>query len=566
MSGYSSSLEIRILGDTPQRKGKTFENLIRIILEKLNYADFMSPVSTTGMEFDIMTRDKKTQEPVLCECKAHEDQIDTGDLLKFFGKLCHERSNNKALKGVFFSTSGFNGTALKNYEELSNEDKQVFRIYGNEAIVELLRNSNIFVSNEELDRKIKQKIVYPLGERYLVFYESDFYVVQLVRIGGQPRNFAVFTAEGDLVEHSIRKKIKDLDHKVGSLQEIDLMTIDEVALDLLDLKPKSVYDISAEINATSRDVQVALEELQLEGLIDSDKINEAQISYRVVANIEGLIKLAAKLMTDKDKKIRFIYSKYLESIINDNFVDFLANRFKLILDEHQRKYLMKITKLFPSVLYAELFRQNVDFENNYKQIEDSVVPPDEKIRQHKNMVRYFRGQILSIIRDDLYTLAPIYLQNKGIRAYAIESRIKLVSDIEPILDEVDQSSGYIAAAGGTIEPGQLVMGDIDAITNMGHACMLLKDYQNAKSYFEKATYLTTDIPAIKAAWNNIGVCFMRLHKWEEAIPCFKKVPSIDQGDTIASKNLNECIEILKLTFERMKVTINAVKRLIDENC
>jgi len=97
------------------------------------------------------------------------------------------------------------------------------------------------------------------------------YVVQLVRIGGQPRNFAIFTAEGDLVEDSIRKEIKNLDAKVRSLEEIDLKTIDEVVLDLLDLKPKSVNEISEEIKATPKDVQVALEELQLEGLIISQK-------------------------------------------------------------------------------------------------------------------------------------------------------------------------------------------------------------------------------------------------------------------------------------------------------
>jgi restriction endonuclease Mrr len=117
----SPSLEIRILGATPQKKGRAFENLMHIILDKLDYADFMSPVSTTGMEFDIITKDKRTQESVLCECKAHDEPIATGDLLKFFGKLCHERSKNKALRGAFFSTSGFNGTALKNYDELSEE-------------------------------------------------------------------------------------------------------------------------------------------------------------------------------------------------------------------------------------------------------------------------------------------------------------------------------------------------------------------------------------------------------------------------------------------------------------
>jgi len=260
-----------------------------------------------------------------------------------------------------------------------------------------------------------------------------------------------------------------------------------------------------------------------------------------------------------------MYSQYLESIINDNFVDFVANKFKLVLDEHQRGYLIKVSKLFPSVLYTELFRSNIDFENNHKQIEDSEVTSKEKTRQHKSMVRYFMGQILSKIRDDLYILEPKYLQTKGIRAYTIESRIKLVSDTELILDEADHSSEYIAVAGGRIEPGQTVMGDIDAITNMGHACLLLKDYQNAKSYFEKVTHLTSDKPALKAAWNSIGVCFMRLNKLEEAIPCFITVLSLDQEDTIASNNLNKCIKSLKLTLERIKITMKKVKQLIDEN-
>lgn len=299
----SSSLEIKILGATAPKKGKAFENLMRIILDKLDYADFMSPVFTTGMEFDIMTKDNKTHEPVLCECKAHEDQIDTGDLLKFFGKLCHERSNNENLKGVFFSTSGFNGTALKNYKELSEADKQIFKIYDNNEIVELLRESNIFVSNEELGRKIKQKVSYPLGERYLVFYEADIYVVQLVRIGGQPKNFAIFTMEGEMVEGSIRKEIKNLDGKIASLQEIDVEIIDKVALHILDLKPKTVNEISAEIEETTKDVQIALEELKLERLVVSNKIDDSQFFYRIVTNIESLFKLTEKLMAEKEKKI-----------------------------------------------------------------------------------------------------------------------------------------------------------------------------------------------------------------------------------------------------------------------
>lgn len=62
-----------------------------------------------------------------CECKAHEEQIEQAIFSDFFGKLCHGRSNNKALKGSLFSTSGFNGTAQKNNNELS-EDKRFSKI------------------------------------------------------------------------------------------------------------------------------------------------------------------------------------------------------------------------------------------------------------------------------------------------------------------------------------------------------------------------------------------------------------------------------------------------------
>lgn len=108
---------------------------------------------------------------------------------------------------------------------------------------------------------------------------------------------------GEMVEGSIRKEIKNLDGKIASLQEIDVEIIDKVALHILDLKPKTVNEISAEIEETTKDVQIALEELKLERLVVSNKIDDSQFFYRIVTNIESLFKLTEKLMAEKEKKI-----------------------------------------------------------------------------------------------------------------------------------------------------------------------------------------------------------------------------------------------------------------------
>ncbi len=141
-----------------------------IILDKLGYIDFMPNVRTTGMELDILAKHKVTKEQILCECKAHDHEIGPQDLNDFFGKLNHQRSNNPSLNGLFFSVSGFSGSAIKYHRELSDTDKENFRIYGNSEIIDILRNANLFASDEKLDNKIKDNAAdYSIGERYIVY-------------------------------------------------------------------------------------------------------------------------------------------------------------------------------------------------------------------------------------------------------------------------------------------------------------------------------------------------------------------------------------------------------------
>lgn len=200
----------------------------------------MSPIHTTGMEFDIETQSLDGSESLLCECKAHEEKIETGELLKFFGKLCHQRSNNESLRGYFFSTSGFNGTALKNYQELSDKDKDIFKIFDNEEILELLEKSGLLTSEEKIESKIKSITDYELGDRYLILLKSQLYIIQMIKLAGVNKNYIILTGNGEIVDKTIRQEISNIDNRLSSLKEIDLALIKEVILRMVELIPKTI--------------------------------------------------------------------------------------------------------------------------------------------------------------------------------------------------------------------------------------------------------------------------------------------------------------------------------------
>jgi len=94
---------------------------------------------------------------------------------------------------------------------------------------------------------------------------------------------------------------------------------------------------------------------------------------------------------------------------------------------------------------------------------------------------------------------------------------------------------------------------------MAVTLMDLKQYEDAIRYFEMAIGVCKDIPYLKAAWNNKGLCLLRLKNYIEAIPCFRKVLSYDEKPVEATSNLNTCFEAL----DRSLVEINEKKNVIE---
>jgi len=74
----------------------------------------------------------------------------------------------------------------------------------------------------------------------------------------------------------------------------------------------------------------------------------------------------------------------------------------------------------------------------------------------------------------------------------------------------------------------------------------LREYVNAIEYFDKVISLSGERNNyLLGAWNNKGLCFLRMKEYEEAISCFKEVLAIDDAHNEALTNLKFCLGKLK---------------------
>ena len=212
-------MRIKILAETKHEKGKSFEKLMGMILDKMGYTDFQFNTNDIGMELDIQAIHKVSNHPILCECKAHQEKINTPDLTDFYGKFNHKRGDDSNLKGMFFSTSGFSGTAIEWYKKMPQYDQEVFDIFGDDEIVKLLIENGFLINEEKLEESIKSQIPHKLETRYIVFFESQIYVIQIFKINNSENRYVIFDNEGRLVTKTIYEQIARLDEEVKDIPE-----------------------------------------------------------------------------------------------------------------------------------------------------------------------------------------------------------------------------------------------------------------------------------------------------------------------------------------------------------
>ena len=148
------------------------------VLDELGYKKIGSNIEPTGMELDIEAMHKTKGNKVLCECKAHEEKINSEDIRKFYGNLNIEIEKGVVDEGFFFSTSGFSDNVHRMYHDTAERTKVKMTLFDSDKMVELFRQANLLAPDEVIDSVIKTNTNYGIGKRYVVIYQSALYIAQ----------------------------------------------------------------------------------------------------------------------------------------------------------------------------------------------------------------------------------------------------------------------------------------------------------------------------------------------------------------------------------------------------
>lgn len=537
-------MELKILAETPQQKGKEFERLMAMVLDRLGYTNFRFNIHATGMELDIKANHKVTNNPIICECKAHQEEIGSTDLVTFYGKFNTEKGVDETTKGLFFSVSGFNGTAVEWYDRyVPSYDKNNFKIFNNDEIIKLLIQTGFLISENELEEKIESHVNHRLEKRYIVFIEFRPYFVQIYRINDESLRFSILTGEGNLASKAIYDQISKLDGELSRIPLVDLEIVDKVILSLLDMNKKSQKQISEEITETYDNVKFALEDMKSDNILESEIQNSEEI-FSLNEDITTLTKLVKRFYDSKSQFI-FMSSKYLENSINDKYLDYLSNRFKIDFEKDYKTMLLRSSKIFPTVLYYLLLSNVASYTNYYEQ--KLVISKSSEIPQiDTSVISGLTTELLQIMLNDFKKMPAKYQSEKGIDGHYLQINLRLASEFSLILDIKSDGRFMLMKAGGPIKIGELVSAsDMSVFLRTGNIQMSLQLLDDAIKYFDKVIEGTDNKDWLKAAWTHKGLCHMAKGDHTNANSCFDKALEIDPNLIEAKRNKENCKELEK---------------------
>ena len=145
----------------------------------------------------------------------HKEPNSIPSIERFFGNYSYEQpEGNRQLKAAFFSISGYTGQAHSWYKDMAADKKKSFEIYDLEKIESLLVEGKLLLQEKEFDSTIRKNTNLPFGERYLLFFKSHLYLIQLINVAGKPERFLILTATGEIPNRSIIADILKSDSNI----------------------------------------------------------------------------------------------------------------------------------------------------------------------------------------------------------------------------------------------------------------------------------------------------------------------------------------------------------------
>lgn len=516
---------IKILSDSPQTKGKTFEMFMVNLFDHLGYTDFKLNIRPTGMELDIEATHKTNKEKLLVECKAHESPIASPVLVDFLGKFTVEKHKRNADLGIFVSISGYSSTAERYYKEMNKKTKKDFFLWDSKKIIKLLIENKIIMSTEELEAITKKYTNYPINKRYFVYYQSQFYFIQI--LGKDVTSYIILSGDGKIVSNHIMNEISKLDEDIINLQRINPEIIKKIELSLLNLKEKTLKEISNEIVETEDNCYLAIKDIESQNIIISRSENEEHF-YSINKDLSTL-RILGKGFLDNDVKYDFMSSSYIGFIINGIFLDDVLKRYHLNLSAELQNNVILSAKIFPSVLSFYLFGDVDSYEYSYNRSLEIGDPAIDQINQIRTNI--FFQEIFNLIFDDIRKMPIIYMNKKELKICNLAGHIKLGSESKKIFELYVKSNSLIVNKGSfEAKQGEILSPqDISQNIETGLLFYHIDEYDEAIKFFDNVIQNSSDHELLSYAFNNKAQCYrmQSLHNLE--LDCLNSAEKFDSN-------------------------------------
>jgi len=550
---------IKILASNSNEKGYLFEDFTKKILDALGFYNFRIDVPKVGRELDIQANHKVTDEPILCECKAYEEKLGTNHFKIFSDVYGHEYNSNKRLKGLFFSLSGFKDTLIEYYNEKPKKVQERFKIYSDTDIERFLKDSKIVESVETIEYIVRKKIPYEINRIYLTVSKQGLLWVITFKSFGKETHFSIVSEKGDEVPKLICDEISELDNGLNSLELINLQARTKVIQSLSGMTFKKIEDISQEIEESATDVEMALSNLFEEDVLSKNEDDEFTLSNE----FDIFLRLIKEFLSD-DVDYSFFKSKYVQMNINERLIKYLESRFYLEFEKEICDMLYKLLAVSPSALYEALFCPTDFYRTGYEQIKgvdfsDEVVGKSREVGISRLMANLAQKLIFDINNSKFKEV----LSEKEIKGYRLIVEVKLATLNELYLAIKTDSTIHMVNVTGGIKAGELLSGDAAALLEFAMVSTNLGETQKALEEYQKVIDGFSDPDSLKVAWNNKGLTFAILEKYEEAISCYEKALECDPSLKESHYNKGRALSFLGRFPEAIESYEKAIE--LDEN-
>jgi hypothetical protein len=138
-------------GDSSTARGNLLENLVKRILEAMQYEHTRTAVRITGCEIDVIAQDKQTGSQIIVECKAYRDKTISADVLtKLMGSLTF---HDEYKAGWLVTTGRLGKDAAGLVEQLrskSSSKREMLRVWEPTQLIDLLVSTSQIVSPDKL--------------------------------------------------------------------------------------------------------------------------------------------------------------------------------------------------------------------------------------------------------------------------------------------------------------------------------------------------------------------------------------------------------------------------------